>query len=59
MGRGLAAGDAQGELYLVGGAVMCLALGARHVLREGSLNGLWAGSSGPAASHATGAVRDR
>lgn len=30
----LAAGDVQGELYLVGGAVMCLALDARHATRD-------------------------
>jgi hypothetical protein len=30
----LAAEDAQGELYLVGGAVMCLALDARHATRD-------------------------
>jgi hypothetical protein len=30
----LAAGDVQGEVYLVGGAVMCLALGARAATRD-------------------------
>jgi hypothetical protein len=30
----LAAVDAEGELYLVGGAVMCLALGARDATRD-------------------------
>lgn len=30
----LAAEDAHGELYLVGGAVMCLALDARHATRD-------------------------
>jgi len=30
----LAAEDVQGELYLVGGAVMCLALDARHATRD-------------------------
>ena len=30
----LAAVDAHGELYLVGGAVMCLALDARHATRD-------------------------
>lgn len=30
----LAAEDVHGELYLVGGAVMCLALGARHATRD-------------------------
>ncbi|HBL27775.1 MAG TPA: hypothetical protein DD490_13135 [Acidobacteria bacterium] len=30
----LAAEDVQGELYLVGGAVMCLALAARHATRD-------------------------
>jgi len=30
----LAVDDVQGELYLVGGAVMCLALDARHATRD-------------------------
>lgn len=30
----LAAGDVQGEVYVVGGAVMCLALGARDATRD-------------------------
>lgn len=30
----LATEDVQGELYLVGGAVMCLALDARHATRD-------------------------
>ena len=30
----LAAMDAHGEIYLVGGAVMCLALDARHATRD-------------------------
>ena len=30
----LAAEDVHGELYLVGGAVMCLALDARHATRD-------------------------
>ena len=30
----LAAIDAHGEIYLVGGAVMCLALDARHATRD-------------------------
>jgi hypothetical protein len=30
----LAAGDAEGEVYVVGGAVMCLALGARDATRD-------------------------
>jgi hypothetical protein len=30
----LAAMDAHGEIYLVGGAVMCLALNARHATRD-------------------------
>jgi hypothetical protein len=30
----LAAKDVHGELYLVGGAVMCLAFNARHATRD-------------------------